>query len=110
MKVADLVKGLDLKIISGSNLLDREVLGGCVGDLLSVIMGKAKEGNVWVTVQGHINIIAVATLVDVSCVIVSEGFDIEEDAIQKAIEEEVILLSSPKTSFELCSELGKLGL
>lgn len=110
MKVKDIIEPLQLKIITGETLLDREVKGGCVGDLLSVVMGKAEENAVWVTVQSHINIIAVASLVDVSCIIVSEGFTIDEDAVKKAIEEDVILLSSNKTSYELCTDLAKLGI
>lgn len=110
MKVNEIIKPLDLKVITGETLLEREVKGGCVGDLLSVVMGKALEDSVWVTVQSHINIIAVASLVDVSCIIVSEGFTIDEDAINKAIQEEIILLSSKKSSFELCVELGKLDI
>lgn len=110
MKVNDIIEPLELKIITGESLLDRQVKDGCVGDLLSVVMGKAPEDSVWITVQSHINIIAVASLVDVSCIIVSEGFSIDEDAINKAIEEDVILLSSKKSSYELCVELGKLNI
>lgn len=109
MTVKEIIEKLDLKLITGESLLEREVKGGYVGDLLSVVMGKAMEDNVWVTVQSHINIIAVAALVDVSCIIVSEGFNIDEDATAKAREEDIILLSSKASSFEICSRLGQLG-
>lgn len=110
MKVQDIVKALELKIITGETLLDREAKGGCVGDLLSVVMGKAEEDCVWVTVQSHINIIAVASLVDVSCIIVSEGFSIDEDAVKKAKEEDIILLSSKESNYEIAAKLGSLGI
>jgi len=110
LKVNEIIEPLDLKIITGETLLEREVKGGCVGDLLSVVLGKAGEDSVWITVQSHINIIAVASLVDIACIIVSEGFTIDEDAVKKAIEEDIILLSSKKSSFELCVELGKLNI
>lgn len=110
MKIKEIIEPLALTVVTGENLLDREVKGGCVGDLLSVVMGKALEDSIWVTVQSHINIIAVASLVDVSAIIVSEGFTIDEDAVNKAIEEDVVLLSSKKSSFELCVELGKLNI
>jgi len=110
MKVKKLVEAMDLKVVSGESLLEREADGGYVGDLLSVVMGKAKEDSVWITVQSHINIIAVASLINVSCVIVSEGFEIDEEAVLKAQEEEIILLSSKKTSYELSKELTQLGI
>ncbi len=110
MKVKDIIQELDLKVICGEDQLDRQVQGGYIGDLLSVVMGKAKEDCVWVTVQSHINIIAVATLVDVACVIVSEGFAIDQDALDKAKEEDIILLSSKKSSYEIGAGLGKLGI
>lgn len=109
MRVKDIVDSLGLKVATGENLLDRTVHGGCVGDLLSVVMGKAEEDQVWVTVQSHINIIAVASLVNVSCIIVSEGFEIDEDALVKAKDEDIILLQSELTSFQICQELTKLG-
>jgi len=110
LKVNEIIEPLDLKIITGKTLLEREVKGGCVGDLLSVILGKASEDSVWITVQSHINIVAVASLVDMACIIVSEGFTIDEDAVKKAIEEDIILLSSKKSSFELCAGLSKLNI
>ncbi len=110
MKVNDIVQALDLNVICGETQLDRQVQGGYIGDLLSVVMGKAKEDCVWVTVQSHINIIAVASLVDIACIIVSEGFAIDTDAIEKAKEENIILLSSKKSSYEIGSDLGKLGI
>ena len=110
MKVNEIIESLELKLITGETLLEREVKGGCVGDLLSVVLGKAAEDSIWVTVQSHINIIAVASLVDIACIIVSEGFTIDEDAVKKAVEEDIILLSSKKSSFELCVELGKLNI
>lgn len=110
MKVSDIVKGLNLNVVTGEHLLDRQVTSGCVGDLLSVVMGKAKEDCVWVTVQSHINIIAVAALVDVSCIIVSEGFSIDDEAVAKAKEEEIILLTSKESNYEIASKLGALGI
>lgn len=110
MKVNDIIQELDLKVICGEDLLDRQIQGGYIGDLLSVVMGKAKEDCVWVTVQSHINIIAVAALVDVACIIVSEGFAIDQDAVDKAKEEDIILLSSKKSSYEIGAGLGKLGI
>ena len=110
MNVQDFVNELKLEVVTGDKLLEREVKGGCVGDLLSVVMGKAEEDCVWITVESHINIIAVAALVDVSCIIVSEGFAIDDDAKAKAIEEDIILLSSKDSNYTLATKLGALGI
>lgn len=109
MKISELVKSLELEVVTGEDSLAREVVGGYVGDLLSVVMGKAMEDQVWVTVQSHINIIAVASLINVSCIIVSEGFEIDEDAVNRAKDEDIVLLKSKLSSFEVCQQLTKLG-
>jgi serine kinase of HPr protein (carbohydrate metabolism regulator) len=108
--VKDIVKELDLKVVTGETFLERQVSGGIVGDLLSVIMAKAKEDNVWVTIQGHVNVVAIAVLTNLACIIVTEGFEIEQEAIEKAKEEEVILLSSTASSYETVKTLSKFGL
>lgn len=105
MKVKELVNNMSLNIVAGKNNLDREVSGGFVGDLLSIVMGKAKEGQVWVTIQSHVNIVAVAALTNIACIIVTEGYKVDEDAIEKANEEDVIILSTKKSSFETVKEL-----
>ena len=110
MKIKDIIEPLALNIITGKKHLDKSITDGYVGDLLSVVMGKAPEDCAWITVQSHINIIAVATLADVGCIIVSEGFTIDEDAIEKAIEENVVLLSSKESSYHIAKKLGQMGL
>lgn len=110
MKVKDIVETLNLEVTTCSNLLDKEIKSGFVGDLLSVVMGNAKEGCCWVTIQSHLNVVGVASLVDAACVIVAEGFSVDEDAIQKANEEEVIFLKSKLSSYEICANLAKLGI
>ena len=110
MKVKELIDQLNLEVIAGEKGLQAEITNGFVGDLLSVVMGKAKEGNVWVTIQSHVNIVAVAVLTGAACIIVSEGFEVESEAINKANEENIPILSSKKSSYELVSELVKLGI
>jgi serine kinase of HPr protein (carbohydrate metabolism regulator) len=110
MKINDIIEPLNLTVITGETLLEREINDGYVGDLLSVVMGKAPENCAWITVQSHINIIAVATLADVGCIIVSEGFSIDDDAVEKAKIEEVVLLSSRESSYSIAKKLGQMGL
>lgn len=110
MIVKDIVEKIDLEVVTCEADLDKEISSGFVGDLLSVVMGNAKEGCCWVTIQSHLNVIGVASLVDVACVVVAEGFSIDEDAVTKAQEEGIILLKSKEPSYEICSKLAKLGI
>lgn len=79
---------------------EREVKGGYCGDLLSWVMGRAKEGDAWITIMSNINVLAVASLADVSCVIFAEGVTPEADVIETAKEKGVNLLSSKLPIFE----------
>ena len=87
---------------------DREVAGAYAGDLLSWVMGRAEEGNVWVTVMTNANVIAVAHLTDVSAVIVSDGSEISPELVTLASDKGVNLLASEKPTYEICTALGAL--
>ncbi len=79
---------------------DREIKGCYIGDLLSWVMGRAKEDNVWITIMSNINIVAVASLADVSCVVLAEGVTLEDDVRKTAEAKGVNILSSPLPSYE----------
>lgn len=108
MKVKDLVEKLDLKVFSGASGLDKEITGGYVSDLLSDVMGFAKEGDVWVTLQTHKNVMAVATLKDVAAVILVKGFEPEADTIEVSNEEGIPVLGSNEQAFELTGKIYNL--
>lgn len=99
MKVSELSDVLGLEVITkGDN--SRDVKGCYIGDLLSWVMGKASEGDAWITIMSNINIVAVATLTEAACIILCEGVNVEEDVIRKAEAEGVAILKSPKTAYE----------
>lgn len=83
---------------------------GYSSDLLSCVMAGAKSNCIWVTLQAHQNIIGVAALLDMSAVIISEGAEPDPTTITKADSQSVILLSTPKSSFEVIGNLWKMGL
>lgn len=87
---------------------DREVCGAYVGDLLSWVMGRAQSGNVWVTIMNNLNVVAVASLSDVSCVVLCEGVELMEDAKKAAEDKEINILMSDKSAYEVCAMLGNL--
>lgn len=87
---------------------DREVDGAYVGDLLSWVMGRATSGNVWVTIMSNLNIVAVASLADVSCVLLAEGVTLDNAVTETAMQKDVNVLSTAKTTYEIAAELSRL--
>ncbi|PWE00868.1 DRTGG domain-containing protein [Marinilabilia rubra] len=108
MKVKNIVKELGLSVFCGDESLDREVTGGYVSDLLSDVMGNASEGDVWVTLQTHKNVMAVASLKEVAAVILVKGHKPDEDTLAQGIEEEIPLLGTEMETFELTGKLYEL--
>ncbi|MDX9810841.1 MAG: DRTGG domain-containing protein [Bacteroidales bacterium] len=108
MKISDLVSELELEVISGREGLDNEISGGYVSDLLSDVMGNAREGNVWITLQTHQNIIAVASLKEVSAIILVRGLKPGSDSIKKSDEENIPLLSTKLDTFTVAGRLFDL--
>ncbi len=108
MLVSDLAKAINAKILAGENGLDRNVEYGYCGDLLSWVMGRAKEDSAWVTVMGNVNAVAVAVLADISCIILAENSTLDNEAKIKADQQEVAILSVDLPQFELCCLIDKL--
>lgn len=104
----NVVEKLQLDLINKAEL-NKEVKGCYIGDLLSNVMARAQEGELWITIQGHQNVIAVALLTEVSGVIVCENMEIDENTINKAKEKEVNLFKSDLSAYELASKLANLG-
>ncbi len=100
MTVKELVDLFDLEIVAGPNL-EKEIDGVYIGDLLSNVMARAKKDNLWLTVQGHQNVVAVALLVELSAVILVEDFEYERNAVQRACQKGVNLLKTKKKSYSL---------
>lgn len=109
MLVKDLVEKFDLSVAAGKNGLDREVMDGYCGDLLSEIMGHAPAGCAWMTVQGHQNIVAVAVLREMAAIIITGGQKPHEETIQKADQEGIPILLWPDSSFSLAGRIFSAG-
>ena len=87
---------------------DRAVTGAYVGDLLSWVMGRAPADGAWITIMSNINVVAVAALSDVSCVILAEGVQLPEDVVQTAAEKQVNILSTNAPAYETAVALHEL--
>jgi predicted transcriptional regulator len=108
MTVNEIVEKLGLKIFSGEKGLEKEITGGYVCDLLSDVMGHADQGNIWITLQTHKNVMAIASLKDLAAVVVVKGFEPETDAIEKSNEEEIPILGTDLESFEITGKIYEL--
>jgi len=85
-----------------------DVTGGYVSDMLSDVIGNAGEGSVWITLQTHHNILAVASLKDISAIIIVKGGIPEEETAKKSNEENIPLLSTDKDTFTIAGQLYDL--
>jgi len=108
MKVNDIVEKLNLKVFSGIEGLDREVTGGYTSDLLSDVMGNADESQLWVTLQTHRNVMAVASLKEVAAVIIVKGLEPEENTMSQSNDEGIPLLGTDLETFEISGKLYEL--
>ncbi len=84
--------------------------GGYASDMLSCVMAGAQPGNIWITLQAHINVVAVASLREVSAVIITENAHPEPDVIARANEQGIILLSTPEPSYPIAGKLWEMGI
>lgn len=107
MTVKQLCEKAELKTVVMPNG-DREVEGAYCGDLLSWVMGRASSSNAWITIMSNVNVAAVASLADLSCVILAEGVMPDKEVIKAAELKEINILSSDKDAYSLCILLGKL--
>lgn len=105
MTVRDVVEKFKLTVFSGEQGLDREVKGGYVCDLLSDVMGHAKEGEVWCTLQAHKNIMAVAGLKDLAAIVIIKGVKPEDETVEVSNEEGVPVLGTGDQCFEFAGKL-----
>jgi len=110
MIVNDLVERFGLQVVAGDKGLNRQVEDGYCGDLLSEIMGNAPEGCVWLTIQGHQNIVAVAVLRNMAAIIVTGGQTPDEETLQKANQEGIPILVWPDSSYQLAGRLHSIGI
>lgn len=108
MTVKDIKTTLQLETLSGEKGLDREVTGGYVCDLLSDVMGNSKEGQVWITLQTHKNVMAIASLRDLAAVILINGLKPDADTAAQSELEGIPILGTKVPAFETAGRLYEL--
>ena len=108
MRLSQVISELGLRALTPAP--ERDVTGGYASDLLSDVLANGREGNVWITIQAHRNVAAVASLKDFAAVILAGGRDPQDDLLEVAGQEGVCLLSTAMTSYEAAGRLYSLGL
>lgn len=109
MKVSELTELLEARNMTPGVEEDREVSCGYTCDLLSWVMAHGCEGMAWVTVQTHMNVVAVAALAEMACVILPENIDMPESILEKAADEGLRVLKSPLSAYTICGRMMEKG-
>lgn len=110
VKLTELIQKLNLSVRSAKMHLDREVTGGYASDLLSDVLGNSKEGNLWITLQIHQNIVGVASMKDLAGIILVNNREPEPETLEKAELEELPIMVTEMPTFELVGRLYSLGI
>jgi serine kinase of HPr protein (carbohydrate metabolism regulator) len=108
MKIKEIAERLNLAVMAGSEGLDREVSGGYTSDLLSDVMGNAAEGAIWITLQTHKNVMAIASLRDLAGIILVKGNKPDPDTAIQAETESIPVLGTDLSAFEISGKLYQL--
>ena len=87
---------------------DFEIEGAYVGDLLSWVMGKAGEGNIWITIMTNVNVVAVAMLRDISAIVLAEGVELDAEAREAARLKGINVLRTHLTSYEAAKKIAEI--
>lgn len=109
MEISNFAEQLKLSTLFEPNK-EINIEGVYIGDLLSIVMAKAKQNFAWITIQTHINIIAVAELLDLSCIIVVENMEIEQETIEKAKELGIPVFKTSESAYKIACRLYSMGI
>lgn len=110
MNLQKIIDQLNLTVLTEPhNFADVTPTGGYSSDLLSCVMAGARKGHLWITLQAHLNIVAIASLNEVAAIIITENAQPDAASIAKANEQGVILLSTSQSTYEINGKLWELG-
>jgi hypothetical protein len=110
MKLDEIIKACNLQVAYGEELQDRVVTGGYASDLLSDVMANSRKGDIWITLQVHPNIVAVAKLKEIIGIIIINGRKPEEETIKKAQAEGLPIMTTDMPAFEIIGKLYNMGI
>jgi len=108
VRIGEIVEKLGLEHVCGD--LNVEVEHGFTCDLLSEVLGRAQPSTLWITVQSHVNIVAVASVVGIKGIVLCDGHEYERETVEKARENGIVLLKTSENSFVVSGKVYELGL
>ncbi len=108
MNIKDVINQLELKVHSGNTGLENEIIGGYTSDLLSDVIGNADAGTIWITLQTHKNVMAIASLKDLAAVILVKNLQPDADMAEQSNSEGIPVLGTSKSAFEISGALFNL--
>ena len=108
MRLADIVDQLSLDVLTPVSALDSDVTGEYCGDLLSHVLAKATPGDLWITIQHHTNVVAVAQVAELAAILIADGRLPSEETLARAKDGGIILLGTSESSFEIAGRLLRL--
>lgn len=109
MKVSELLRNNEFECMNPQVGIEGDIETGYVGDLLSWVMANAGNHCAWITIQTHVNIIAVASLLKMACVIIAEGAEVEKETLNRATSENIPMITTNLNAYKVCQVLGKAG-
>ena len=109
MIVQDIISALSLQVVAGADHISNQVTGGYASDLLSCVMAGAKAGDIWITLQSHPNVVAVADLLNLAAIVVTESTQPNAETLARADEKGIPILLAQKNTFETVGGLVALG-
>ena len=110
MRLNEIKDKLNLKVLSGNEHLESEVSRGYVSDLMSDVIAHGKEGDIWITYQTHVNVVAIALMKNMAAVILIQDRELIPAAAAKAEQEGLPVLSSRESAFEVAGKLYQSGI
>lgn len=108
MKISEFIPAIQAEILCGGQSLDRSLTGGYAGDMLSWVMARLQAGQAWFTILNSMNVIAVASLTECACVVLTEQVEMDPEVLARAEDKEIVVLRTPLTTYEACSVLSAL--
>lgn len=110
MNVSEFAEKIGARVLTGEAGADVQVRDIYCCDLLSWVMSHAAKGAAWITVHTHMNIVAVASLSELSCIIVPEGIEVEEATVKRAVQERVPIITTELSTYKVCCIACEYGL
>ena len=108
MTLTEVVERLGLRVLTSKDVGDKEITGAYTCDMLSDVMANGRVGNLWVTLQTHKNVLAVAKIKDLAGIIIVNDRRPDDETIRKADEEDVVVLGTEESAFRLSGQLYRL--